>query len=68
MTLVHKKNFSLIWQVVFKFLEFISHLNKAILYVNTHFAGNQSWNKKTFPVDVDKNSYFNVKLKLMNKL
>ena len=65
MTLVHKKNFSLIWQVVFKFLEFISHLNKAILYVNTHFVGNQSWNKKTFSIDVEKNSYFNLKLKLL---
>ena len=41
-------------------LEFISHYTKEILYVNTNFLGNQSWNtyhEFVFDIDVEKTCF-----------
>ena len=60
--------YSFLELLIFFCLEFISHHTKEILYVNTNFMGNQSWNTNhelVSNIDVEKTCFFNVKLKLL---
>ena len=63
--------YSFLELLIFFCLEFISHHTKEILYVNTNFMGNESWNTKMnlFLILMLKNLFFNVKLikLIMNK-
>ena len=52
--------YSFLELLIFFCLEFISHYTKEILYVNTNFLGNQSWNtyhEFVFDIDVEKTCF-----------
>ena len=61
--------YSFLELLIFFCLEFISQHTKEILYVNTNFKGNQSWNTNhelVSDIDIEKKKRsFNVKLKLI---
>ena len=52
--------YSFLELLIFFCLEFISHYTKEILYVNTNFVGNQSWNTNhelVSNIDIEKTSF-----------
>ena len=58
---------SFVQLLIFFCLEFISHHTKEILYVNTNFMGNKSWNTNhqlVSNIDVEKTCFFNVNVSI----